>query len=147
MPDTEAERLFTKGLGALLQGNTLSALSCFEKAIEMENNPVYCSYFAYCIARERGQFNKAISLCAEAIEREPKNSIHYLNLGRIYLLINKKTDAVETFRKGLKHETNEQIIDELNKLGTRKTPVIPFLKRSNPLNKYLGVILKVLRLR
>jgi hypothetical protein len=83
----------------------------------------------------------------EAIKKEPQNSLLYLNLGRIYRLSKRKGDAVKIFREGLKFEVNQQIIDELTKIGIRKRPVIPFLRRSNPLNKYLGVILHKLRLR
>ena len=147
MSVTEVERLFTKGLEALANGSILSALVFFEKAIKIENNPAIWSYLAFCIAKERGQFSKAISLCEEAIKKEPNNSAHYLNLGRIYLLTNKKAEAINIFREGLNHEENQQIVDELNKLIIRKPPVIPFLKRTNPLNKYLGIILKLLRLR
>ena len=147
MSVTEVERLFTKGLEALANGSILSALVFFEKAIKIENNPAIWSYLAFCIAKERGQFSKAISLCEEAIKKEPNNSAHYLNLGRIYLLTNKKAEAINIFREGLNHEENQQIVDELNKLIIRKPPVIPFLKRNNPLNKYLGIILKLLRLR
>lgn len=147
MLDTEAERLFNKGLEHLANGDTLSALSCFEKAIKIEDKPAIWSYFAFCIAKERGQLSKAISLCGEAIKKDPVNSAHYLNLGRIYLLANKKAEAINIFREGLNYEANQQIVDELNRLIIRKPPVIPFLKRDNPINKYLGIILKRLRLR
>jgi tetratricopeptide (TPR) repeat protein len=142
MQDTEIEGLLKKGLEALAQGDTLSALSCFEKAIKLEKSPVVCSYYAFCIAKERGQSSKAISLCEEAIQKEPSNSLHYLNLGRIYLVDNKKEEAIKTFREGLNYEANPLIVDELNKLGPRKPPIFPFLKRSSPINKYLGLMLR-----
>jgi tetratricopeptide (TPR) repeat protein len=147
MPDKNAEILFNKGVEVLNQGETLSALAFFEKALNIEDNPSIWSYFAFCIVKERGQLSKGISLCEEAIKKEPDNSVHYLNLGRIYLSINKKEEASNTFREGLKHESNQQIIDEFNKLEIRKPPVIPFLKRDNPINKYLGILLKILNLR
>jgi len=147
VPDTEAEGLFKKGLEALTEGNTLSALSYLEKAINIDNSPIISSYYAFCIAKARGQVSKAVSLCEEAIKREPQNSQLYLNLGRIYLIDNNKTDAIKTFREGLNYEANQQIVDELNRLVIRKPPIFPFLKRSNPINKYLGIILKILRLR
>ena len=147
MHDTETEKLFKKGLEALTEGNTLSALSYLEKALHAKYSPVIISYYAFCIAKERGQVGKAVSLCEEAIKREPQNSQLYLNLGRIYLIDNNKTDAIKTFREGLNYEANQQIIDELNRLVIRKPPIFPFLKRSNPINKYLGIILKILRLR
>jgi len=150
VPDTEVEGLFTKGLEALAEGKTLSALSYLEKAINIDNSPIISSHYAFCIAKARGQVSNAISLCKEAIKKEPKNSLHYLNLGRIYLVTNNKEDAIKTFREGLNYEANQQIIDELNRLGPRKPPIIAFLKRSNPINKYLGITLrkkKSLRIR
>ena len=142
MPGREVEGLFREGLEALAQGNTLSALSSFEKAISIENTPIISSCYAFCIAKARGQVNKAISLCEEAIRKEPNNSQHYFNLGRIYLIDHNKEGAIKIFRKGLNYESNQQIVDELNKLGPRKPPVIPFLKRSNPVNKHLGIMLR-----
>ena len=138
----EVEGLLKKGLEALAQGDTLSALSYFEKAINIENSPIISSYYAFCIAKERGQVIRAISLCEEAIKREPKNSLHYLNLGRIYLITNNKEDAIKTFREGLNYEANQQIVDELSRLEIRKPPIIKFLKRNNPINRYLGIILR-----
>jgi len=141
------ERLLEKGVEAISQGKMTSALSYFEKALNLGNSPVISSYFAFCIAKERGQISKAISLCSEAVRNDPQNPIHYLNLGRIYLLAGIKFDAVKILREGVKYEENQQIIDELNRLGTRKRPIFPFLKRSNPLNKYLGILLRKLGLR
>ena len=144
---SEMERLVEKGSEAISHGEVISALSYFERALDIEDSPVASSYFAFCIARERGQLSHAISLCTQAIRQEPQNPVHYLNLGRIYLLSGMKLDAIRTLREGLKHEKNQQIIDELDSLGTRKRPVFFFLKRSNPLNKYLGILLKKLGLR
>jgi tetratricopeptide (TPR) repeat protein len=141
------ERLLEKGVEAISQGKITSALSYFEKAFHSGNSPVISSYFAFCIAKERGQVSKAISLCSEAIRNDPQNPIHYLNLGRIYLIAGIKLDAVKILREGLKHEKNRQIVDELDRLGARKPPIFPFLKRSNPLNKYPGILLRKLGLR
>jgi tetratricopeptide (TPR) repeat protein len=147
MHDVEANRIFTKGFEALTHDDILTALASFEKARGIENNPVINSYYAFCIAKERGQISKAILLCKESMQAEPNNSVHYLNLGRIYLIENNKGEAIRIFREGLNVEANQQIVDELNRLVIRKPPVISFLKRNNPINKYLGIILKKLRLR
>jgi tetratricopeptide (TPR) repeat protein len=147
MKSSEAETFFSKGLNFLSEGNTLSALSFFEKSLNIEDNPSVWSYLAFCIAKERGQITRSISLCLDAIKQQPDNSSHYLNLGRIYLFINKKGDAIAIFREGLNQQPNQQIIDELNRLMTRKPPVIRFLYRNNPINKYLGILFKALGLR
>jgi tetratricopeptide (TPR) repeat protein len=120
MQDQEAGEFYRRGLEALERDQTVAALSWFEKAIEKERSPAALSFFAYCIAQQRGQYKKAVSLCLEAIK---------------------------AFREGMHHESNAQIIQELERLGLRNPPVIPFLKRNNPLNKYLGIILRRLKLR
>ena len=147
MVNPEAKQLFDKGIQALTEGIILSALSFFEKALAKEDDPLISSFFAFCIAKERGEIKKAISLCTDAIKKEPGNSFHYLNLGKVYLIRKDKKEAVNTFRQGLQHEENQQIVDELDRLGTRKPPLIPFLKRSNVINKYLGMLLSRIKLR
>lgn len=147
MVNPETRILFDKGIKTLAEGNILSALSYFEKASAIEDNPLIGSFYAFCMAKERGHFQKAISLCTDAIKADPENSFHYLNLGKIYLLEKKKEEAINIFRKGLHYEENQQILDELNKIGTRRPLILPFLKRSNIINKYLGIILSRLRLR
>ena len=147
MTNPEAAQLLSKGICALTEGNALEALVNFERAVQLESNPLGNSYLAYCIAKERGQVRKGILLCQEAIAQDPNNSIHYLNLGRIQLRAGWKDDALETFRKGLGREPNQQILEDLQKLEPRKPPVIPFLDRNNLLNKYLGIIMTRLGLR
>jgi len=147
MTNPEAKRLFDKGMDALSQGSILNALSCFENALSAEDDPLVSSFYAFCIAKERGEFQKAISICNASISRDPGNSLHYLNLGKIHLLKRDNKEAISVFRQGMSFEENRQIADELNRLGTRKPPVIPFLKRSNIVNKYLGLLLSRLKLR
>ncbi len=144
---TEAEGLYEKGVEAADRGNWLAALACFEKAVQLEYKPVYHSCLAACIAKERGQYIKAVQLCRDAIGKEPENPVHYLNLGRISLFQGRKEEAILLFREGLEHGFEKRIIDELEKLGTRKKPVISFLHRNSPVNKYLGIILKKMRIR
>ena len=147
MGGAEIESLFERGKEELTGGNTLSALSYFEKAFLKEKKGPVISYYAFCIAKERGQLQTAVEYCREAIEKEPSEPAHYLNMGRIYLLTNERTRAIDVFREGLHHEKEPEIISELDNLGTRKPPIIPFLKRSNFINKYLGIILSKMNLR
>lgn len=147
MIDINPEALFKKGLESLARNEWTAALACFEKAAGLLNIPIHNSFLALCIARERGQTNKALALCRETLEAEPDNSILYLNMGKIYLMQGKTEEAIEILRKGLTQGTNEQIIAELGRIGTRRPPPLSFLSRDNPLNKYLGIILSRLGLR
>jgi len=147
MIDINPDALFKKGLESLARNEWTAALACFEKAAGLLNIPIHNSFLALCIARERGQTNKALALCGETLEAEPDNSILYLNMGKIYLMQGKTEEAIEILRKGLTQGTNEQIIAELGRIGTRRPPPLSFLSRDNPLNKYLGIILSRLGLR
>lgn len=143
---TEIE-LFEKGIAFLKEDNSLGALACFEKAYSIKKLPEIQSYLGFCIAVERGKITEAISLCNNAIAREPNNPVHYLNLGRIYLKTNRKAEAMDVFRKGLSIGDNEEIRVILDSLGTRKKPVFSFLPRDSFLNRYAGLILHRLKLR
>jgi tetratricopeptide (TPR) repeat protein len=68
--------------------------------------------------------------------------ILYLNLGRAYIAAGRKVEAIEAFEKGLKYDrTHFELKKEQRLLGIRKPPVVPFLSRSNPINKLIGIIL------
>ncbi len=147
MLERGGKKLFTHGLEALEQGNTDSAEAFFKRAIELNDRPEYWSYLAVCIAKGQGRLELAFNLCEKAMAREPENTLHYLNLGKIYLTAGKKADAIRTFNEGLALGTNQEITEELNKLGIRKPPPFSSLDRDHPANKYLGILLKMLGMR
>jgi len=138
----DASELFGLGSEALTTGNTAQALEYFAQGIALERNPLYFCTLAFCLEKGKGEFSRAISLCKEAVRSDPKNVVHFLQLGRIHILEGKKNDAIRIFRLGLRIEKDPALIRELNRLGCRTNPVIPFMARSNPLNKYLGKLLK-----
>lgn len=139
--------LVGEGVSALKIGNTALALLHFQEASDLNESPELFSHLAYCLAKEKSDYSRAISLCEKALNKEPWNSVHYLHLGYIYLLSGKKKEAIYTFRDGLLREENPDISRELARLGTRKQPVISSLPREHILNKYLGILLTRLKLR
>lgn len=141
------DEYFKKGLQLLGEANLLGALACFEKANIREKSPLTQSYLGYCIATERGQIAEALNLCQAAIEVDPNNPVHYLNLGRVYLKAKKKDEAIAELRRGLSFGNNQDIKALLERLGLRRKPAFPFLPRNNFLNRYVGLILSRLRLR
>ncbi len=139
--------LIEKGVAYLHDNNRLAALACFDKAFVIGKSPELLSYLSYCIATERGQIYEALKLCNDALSQEPDNSVHYLNLGRIYLHAGKKEEALLILRKGLSFKENQTIKSILEKIGTREKTVFPFLPRNSFLNKYVGLLLHRLKLR
>lgn len=151
MEEREIKKKIKKALSLIREHNTLDALFYLDKVIDLTDAPEVLSSYALCTALERGKVKDGIDMCIKAIDRDPENPFHYLNLGKIYLKDNKKILAIDVFRKGMKHDpANEfslQIVEMLNILGIRRRPVVPFMDRDNIINKYLGLILSRLGLR
>jgi tetratricopeptide (TPR) repeat protein len=152
---TAAEYLYTvKTL--LSRGRKMDAFDVLQYAmVKYSAHPLIISYYGWLDAAVEGRYRSGIQACLSAIDLMEKRSLHgeednigafnavlYLNLGRAYLAAGKKKEAVSAFTNGQKHnKKNADIRKELNALGTRKKLPVSFLSRSNPLNKYLGMLL------
>jgi tetratricopeptide (TPR) repeat protein len=143
----DPDDLVQKGIQSLQQKNLLAALAYFERAYSLRKTPLATSYFALCIATERGKISDAVVLCTEAIEQDPHEPRHYLNLAKIYLKAKRKPECLETLRKGLAQGEEPEIRSMLETVGVRRAPIFSFLPRRHFLNRYLGYILNRLRLR
>ena len=140
--------LFQRGIELLEKGDCLSALSAFEKSLVTNGHTAACqSYISFLKATERGQLNAAISELEHLAGKAPDEPAVYLNLGKLYLKAGRKSQAIETFRKGLGCGKLPEAIRMLEQLGTRKPPVFKFLSRDHFLNKYSGKLFKKLGLR
>jgi tetratricopeptide (TPR) repeat protein len=139
-------------LEALISKNIRGeALELSTGAIEhYPNNPVILSYCGYFKALVNKQYTEGINICKQSVKILKEQMllgesfflpVLYLNLGRAYLIANKKKEAYYSFQKGLDiDKRHENLLKELKKLGIRRKPFFPFLKRSNPLNKYIGML-------
>lgn len=135
----DIERVIEDGLEMARDGRYKEALIVFEEDLCFTQHPTATSYYAISLAHVEGNYDKAISLCLMAAEKEFYNPEIYLNLGRVFLLNGQKAVAVRAFRKGLKYDSgNMNLLVELKQLGVRKKPVITFLPRQNLFNRYLG---------
>jgi tetratricopeptide (TPR) repeat protein len=109
--------------------------------------PEMISLMGYSLAKESGRLKEGIALCEKAITLSPNQAEHYLNLGRIYLLANKKEPAIRIFKTGLRIRKDQRIISELRGLGIRKPPVLRSLSRDHLINVVAGKVFKLLKLR
>ncbi len=144
---TDVEQLRAKGMSKLSDGDILAAMVYFEKAVNSGGTPDCISCFGYCIAKERGQASKGLTFCRDALEREPDNPLHYLNMARIQLLMRNQNEALDLLRQGAACGHDDTILALIEEIGTRKPPVLSFLHRDHPVNKYLGMILGRLGIR
>jgi tetratricopeptide (TPR) repeat protein len=150
---------------AIDRGDTLHGLIALECSPHLRRIPAVESYLGYCIAKERGKFREAVRLCQSALNAEPDNPAHYLNLGRVFLIAQDKGKAVATFWRGISKAPGAEsgvlvkraqrghsrehnlILGELQRLGIRKKAPFPSLHRGHPLNRVTGKLLATLGLR
>lgn len=119
------------------------------------DDPFLLSYYGCLEAIIHKNYDFGIETCLRAINMLDETTpfgqeifypTFYLNLGRTHLAAQNKQDAVEAFQKGLSYDNeNKDLLWEMRKIGTRRTPPIPYLRRTNPINKYIGILLHRLR--
>ena len=119
-------------------------------------NAFLLSYYGYLDAVVNRNYDKGVDLCKTALDilreelKEEVSTGHevfypvfYLNLGRAYLAAGSKKNAADVFRRGLASDPRDpDLLREVKRLGVRRKPFIPLLKRSNPINKYAGRLLR-----
>jgi len=122
-----------------------------QASMRFPDDPMVLSYYGCLLAVVDRKFRSGVDACKKAItllrkkesfEEELLYPVVYLNLGRAFVAAGKKKDAIDAFQKGLIYDGgHRELRKELRELGERKKPPVPFLDRSNPINKYIGIIL------
>ena len=111
-------------------------------------DPFLLSHYGYLEAVLNKNYKQGIETCLKTL-KELKNNVPsgmerfypmlYLNLGRTYLAAGYRKAAIDSFYKGLACDSeNKDLLKEIETLGARRKPVVDFLPRSHPVNKYLG---------
>jgi len=136
----------------LRRGKGRQALDTLREGLESYPTDAFLlSYYGCLIALVENNTTDGVAICENAIKAldisMPFGSeffypVFYLNLGRAYLKAGHKSEAMKAFQQGLKSDPgNTDIQWEVKKLGSRKKPPVPFQKRGNPINKYIGLLL------
>ncbi len=122
-----------------------------EARVHYPDEPLILSYAGCLQAIVDRKYRSGVDACRRALSlfksSDPYTAsvvypILYLNLGRAYLAAGKKKDAIDAFQKGQRYDRSHlEIKKELQLLGVRKQPPLSFLSRSNPINKYIGLLL------
>lgn len=143
---------FDEAKSFLRDGKSAEALTALQEGLKrFPSDPFLLSYYGCLCSVVAKKPKEGIKICTGAISKlkgyVPLGSeffypLFYLNLGRAYLGANKKKEAIRAFNIGLKADPEDQdLIGEFRKLGIRRKPPVSFLKRSNPFNRYIGLLL------
>ncbi len=144
---------FVQVKASLRKGKLRRAFELLQAAmIYFPNEPILLSYYGCLLAIVDRKYSKGIATCQKAIEKiQVKTfcdevmaySLCYYNLGKAYSTAGKRKESLYAFNIGLSYDPdNDDIQKELRRMRVRKRkPLIPFLDRSHPLNKYLGIAL------
>ncbi len=139
---SEAIQVFRSGLAHLRDGQSFEALAAFRQAASMEpQNPYFLSYYGLALGQASRNWDEAEALCLAALRKRRQIPQLYLNLAELYRCRGRVADAVETLNDGLRYTASDsRLLDALTIFGRRRPPVLSFLGRSHPLNRYLGKV-------
>jgi Flp pilus assembly protein TadD len=144
MTEPTFKALVLEGKRLIKENDLNGAARVFKKAYGLDKNDPECmSYHGMCSAVRYGEIKFGLELCTMAIKKECFKPEYYANLARVYIAAGNKKGAITAITKGLKYEKGDELLHHmLVDLGVRKKPVIGFFKRSNPLNKALGILMR-----
>ena len=145
-----AEQSFQQGMEHLTERRHREALAFFRGAIEIEKRSGtrrpqarYLSHYGLCLGLTNGDLHEAVKVCRTAARKEGYRPEVCWNLGRVLLLANRRREAYRAFTWGLRMQPDHPgIRQEMQRMGMRKRPILPFLHRGNALNVFLGRLRK-----
>lgn len=124
------EEDFLKGLNLLAEGYSGQVESVLPDGL---------SYYGLCLALVQKKYKPAIELCRKSIELQFYNPAHYANLSRVYVAAENRKRAIEAVDQGLKIFPDDELLLLVRaELGIRSRPAVPFLSRTNTLNRAIG---------
>lgn len=131
---------FKSCLKHLRDGHAEEALTDARRALgAAPKNPFYLSYTGLLAGIAEQRYGDAESLCREALSLRHNHAQLYLNLAEVYQQCGRTQEAIDVLEKGLISAGRDfRIRRALERIGTRREPVLSFLHRSHPLNRTLG---------
>lgn len=137
----ESREFYVKAEANIKRSNYGDAMKLLEQALKISpENPVYLSTMGLCESMlgdpVKGEEKCKMALQLAGRERDP---MLYVNLGRVVLERGDRMKARDFFTRAYRMDnTNAPAALELSRMGVRKKPVLTFLGRNHPVNRYLG---------
>lgn len=140
--EMSAREQFDRGCAMLDGGDPQAALVHLRVAFEQDGHDSRVrSCYGLCVGLVERRFEEAVSLCQSAAKQEFFNPDLYFNLARLHLGFGFKAEGVRYLRRGLMIDPSHEAIQQaLRELGDRCAPVLGFLPRRHPVNRWLGAV-------
>jgi tetratricopeptide (TPR) repeat protein len=131
------------GIAATDRGDYQGALKIFSAVytnVQADKMPDGLSAYGLCLARVEGKRKMAADLCQKAIKLQSYEGKHWANLVRVYIVAKNRKKAVETLDDSFRKLRNDpELIRVRQEIGYRQSPMLTFLPRQNPINKFFSL--------
>lgn len=144
----EVVRLAKAGMSLCQDGKWKQGLQCLDHAVKSGESgslrvpPRGMAYLGYGKVRFLKQRDEGLELCERALEADFFDAQNYFYLAKAQMFLGQRAAAVTTVRRGLKAVPESKELAKLqSSLGERRKPILGFLPRSHPANRFLGRML------
>lgn len=131
---------YEEGRAAFAARDLAGAHQAFERAHRKDSrDPRFMSWYGVTLVLVEKNSNLGLVLCDQALRTAGPDPELLLNQARVCLSLNQRERAVRAILRGLElFPDDPRLAAARDAIGTRRAPVLPFLSRSNPLNRVLG---------
>ena len=118
---------------------------CLQKLQQIEaygaGDPRFAALLNACSSLRQGRLNPAIRACSQLLNQESHLGDIHCTLGVLLLKARRRSQAYRVFRRGLGVDPSHgDLRTQIETMGVRRPPVLPFLARSHPANRLLGLV-------
>lgn len=133
-----ASRSFMPGTGS--HEISVFVRSIFNVDADLKD-PLFLSTYGWLLTQIPGQELRGLQVCQQVAREHPSLPVPNLMFAKAMMAAGKKIDGLRMLRRLARVDSLENRTQEiLEWLGVRRRPVVPFLKRSNPINHLLGMV-------
>jgi Flp pilus assembly protein TadD len=136
----EATASFEEGLARYREGDVATAHALFERSHRRAPfDARFMSWYGLTLVLVERNSNLGILYCDQALRVAGAEPELLLNQARAHLALGQRDRAVKAIMRGLAAAPLDPALKAAQaSMGWRRKPVIPFLSRSNPINRWLG---------
>jgi predicted Zn-dependent protease len=140
MQDADVVGSFKEAVALLKSDYPQKAAVLLKRCVDADRaNPYYSSFLGLAIARSKKSSLEAAKLCESALQSGKRELQFHLNLAEVYVATGQRDSAIATLDRARESfGPSSRLAKARARAEKRSAPVLPFLDRSNPLNKNLG---------